>query len=56
MSELKTLMRDAGVSVTYTDYPRIIHDFVMLNGLADSEAAKAAVAQATEALRQALHT
>ncbi|MGW2937935.1 alpha/beta hydrolase [Streptomyces sp. NPDC001156] len=49
-------LRDAGVSVTYTDYPRIIHDFVMLNGLADSEAAKAAVAQATEALRQALHT
>ncbi|MFJ8358100.1 alpha/beta hydrolase [Streptomyces sp. NPDC093984] len=44
----------AGVPVTATHYPRMIHDFVMLNGLAHTEAAKSAVAKATKALRQAL--
>ncbi|MGW1259003.1 alpha/beta hydrolase [Streptomyces sp. NPDC002513] len=45
----------AGVPVTHVHYAHMIHDFVMLNGLADSHAAKSAVAEATEALRQALH-
>ncbi|MFE9126631.1 alpha/beta hydrolase [Streptomyces sp. NPDC007148] len=49
-------LRAAGVPLTYLHYPRMIHDFVMLNGLADSEAAKSAVAHANAALRRALHT
>ncbi|MFF7140242.1 alpha/beta hydrolase [Streptomyces nodosus] len=48
-------LRASGVPVTFTHYPRMIHDFLMLNGLADSQAAKSAVAQADEALRRALH-
>ncbi|MEU6095085.1 alpha/beta hydrolase [Streptomyces sp. NPDC047079] len=47
-------LRTAGVPVTHVHYKHMIHDFVMLNGLADSQAAKSAVARATEALRQAL--
>ena len=49
-------LRGAGVPVTHTHYPRVIHDFVMLNGLAGTQAAKSAVGQATAALRQALHS
>ncbi|MET8954145.1 alpha/beta hydrolase [Streptomyces sp. NPDC004393] len=45
----------AGVPVTHVHYAHMIHDFVMLNGLAASHAAKSAVAQANEALRQALY-
>lgn len=47
-------LRAAGVPVTYVNYPAVVHDFVMLNGLAGTQAAKDAVAKATEALRQAL--
>ncbi|WP_079102394.1 alpha/beta hydrolase [Streptomyces sp. TP-A0356] len=49
-------LRAAGVPVTYVNYPHMIHDFVMLNGLAGTQAAKSAVTQATAALRQALHS
>ncbi|MGF6175310.1 acetyl esterase/lipase [Ensifer sp. 4252] len=43
----------AGVAVTSTRYIGTIHDFVMLNALADSGAAKAAIAQASNELRAA---
>lgn len=42
---------DAGVSVTSTRYNGTIHDFVMLNPLAESAPAKAAIAQAAAELR-----
>ena len=45
---------EAGVTVTATRYIATIHDFVMLNALADTPAAKAAIAQATDFLRSAL--
>ncbi|GAA3062548.1 alpha/beta hydrolase [Streptomyces glomeratus] len=48
-------LRSAGVPVTHVHYEHMIHDFVMLNGLAGSDAAKSAVAQATNALRNALY-
>lgn len=48
-------LRRAGVPVTNVRYGGIIHDFVMLNALHDTEAAKAAVAQAASVLRAALH-
>jgi acetyl esterase len=41
----------AGVTVTSTRYNNTIHDFVVLNALADSGAARGAVAQASAALR-----
>jgi acetyl esterase/lipase len=43
----------AGVTVTSTRYNGTIHDFVMLNPLADSPAARAAIAQANAFLRSA---
>ncbi|MBF5000990.1 alpha/beta hydrolase [Nocardia sp. BSTN01] len=49
-------LRDAGVPVVQTRYGGIIHDFVMVNSMHDTEAAKAAVAQAVAVLRAALHT
>lgn len=48
-------LMQAGVAVVSTRYNGAIHDFVMLDGLADTPAAKAALAQAVEALRAALH-
>lgn len=47
-------LRAAGVPVTAVRYGGIVHDFVMLNTLHDTEAAKAAVAQAVATLRAAL--
>jgi acetyl esterase len=44
---------DAGVTVTATRYLGTIHDFVMLNALADTPASKAATEQAMEFLRNA---
>ena len=49
-------LRQAGVAVTTTRYQGIIHDFVMLNALRETNAANAAIAQATAYLRDALHT
>ncbi|WP_207482049.1 alpha/beta hydrolase [Arenibaculum pallidiluteum] len=46
-------LSQAGVTVTSTRYNGTIHDFVMLNALADTPAAKAAIAQGAEALRTA---
>jgi acetyl esterase len=42
------------VDVTAVRYEGIIHDFVMLNALAWTNAAREAVAQATQALRMAV--
>lgn len=48
-------LREAGVDVTATRYAGIIHDFMMLNALADTNAAKAATTQAAAFLRDALN-
>ena len=45
----------AGVRVTAVRYNQTIHDFVMLNPLADTPAVRGAVQQAVSALRGALH-
>lgn len=47
-------LRRAGVDVTATRYLGIVHDFVMVNSLHETAAAKAAIAQAVGALRGAL--
>ena len=47
-------LSDAGVRTTCTRYIGTIHDFVMLNALADTPAARGAVGQAVCALRSAL--
>jgi acetyl esterase/lipase len=48
-------LRAAGVPVTQVRYGAIIHDFVMVNSIHDTHAAKAAVAQAVAILRSALY-
>ncbi|WP_067816090.1 alpha/beta hydrolase [Actinomadura kijaniata] len=48
-------LREAGVPVTAVRYQGVIHDFVMLNALRDTNAAKAATRQGGEFLRDALH-
>ncbi|WP_159842504.1 alpha/beta hydrolase [Nocardia sp. CY41] len=48
-------LRAAGVPVTQVRYGGIVHDFVMVNSLHDTHAAKAAVAQAVATLRSALY-
>ncbi|MBT0774093.1 alpha/beta hydrolase [Kineosporia sp. J2-2] len=48
-------LRLAGVPVTAVRYQGIIHDFVMVNALADTHAAKAATRQAGDFLFDALH-
>jgi acetyl esterase len=47
-------LSEASVRTTCTRYIGTIHDFVMLNALADTPAARGAVAQAVAALRSAL--
>ncbi|GAA0245999.1 alpha/beta hydrolase [Cryptosporangium japonicum] len=49
-------LRAAEVPVTHVTYSAIIHDFVMVNAMHDTNAAKAAVAQAVAFLRNALTT
>lgn len=48
-------LMSAGVDVTAARYLGTIHDFVMLNALADTPAAKAAIDQANEKLHTALY-
>jgi acetyl esterase/lipase len=48
-------LRAAGVAVTTVRYDGITHDFMMLNPLSGTHATRAAVAQATSILRDALH-
>jgi acetyl esterase len=47
-------LREAGVDVTAVRYEGIFHDFMMLNALAETNAAKAATAQAARLLASAL--
>jgi acetyl esterase len=47
-------LAQAGVKVTAVRYLGTIHDFVMLNDLSQTPAARAAIEQATAALRNAL--
>jgi acetyl esterase/lipase len=49
-------LRQAGVPVVATRYQGIIHDFVMLNALRGTNAADAAITQATTYLSKALRT
>ena len=48
-------LREAGVPVTAVRYQAVIHDFVMLNALRETHAAEAAITQAVDTLRTALH-
>jgi acetyl esterase/lipase len=47
-------LRAAGTPVTTVRYDGITHDFMMLNALRDTHAARAAIAQAIAILRNAL--
>ena len=47
-------LRAAGVAVTAVRYQGVIHDFVMLNALRGTNAADAAITQATTYLRRVL--
>jgi len=47
-------LSDAGVRVTSVRYNGTIHDFVMLNALADTPATRGAIEQAVSALKEAL--
>jgi acetyl esterase/lipase len=47
-------LRDAGVPTTCVRYTGIIHDFVMVNSLHETNASKAAIAQAVAHLKAAL--
>jgi acetyl esterase len=49
-------LREAGVDVTAVRYEGIVHDFMMLNSLRETNAAGAAIAQASAFLREALRT
>ena len=48
-------LAQAGVRVTSVRYNGTIHDFVLLNALADTPAVRSALQQANDALRAALH-
>lgn len=47
-------LREAGVDVTAVRYEGVFHDFMMLNALAGTNAARAATAQVAQALKAAL--
>jgi acetyl esterase len=49
-------LAEAGVGVTSTRYNGTIHDFVMLNPLAEARTTRAAIAQANAALRAAFYS
>jgi acetyl esterase len=49
-------LRAAGVQVTTVRYDGVVHDFMLLNAMSDAKATRAAIAQATEFLRDALGT
>jgi acetyl esterase/lipase len=54
--EFAAHLRAAGVSVTQVRYAATVHDFVMLNSLHGTCAARAAVAQAVWFLKEALYS
>jgi acetyl esterase len=47
-------LREAGVDVLAVRYEGVFHDFMMLNDLAETNAARSAIAQAAQTLRSAL--
>lgn len=47
-------LKEAGVAVTATRYNGMIHDFVLLNGIRDLPGTRAALQQASKAIRNAL--
>jgi acetyl esterase len=49
-------LRMAGVPVTTVRYDGVVHDFMLLNAMSQSRATRAAIAQATAFLRDALGT
>ena len=49
-------LMEAGVQVTAVRYHGTIHDFVMLNALSDTPAARGAIHQASNSLRVNMHT
>lgn len=49
-------LRDAGVAVTQVRYGAIIHDFVMVNSVHNTHAARAAITQAVAVLKEVLHS
>jgi acetyl esterase len=49
-------LMEAGVQVTAVRYHGTIHDFVMLNALSDTPAARGAIDQASNSLRVNMHT
>jgi acetyl esterase/lipase len=49
-------LRSAGVPITTVRYDGTIHDFMLLNALSDTKAARAAIGQATAFLRAGLGT
>jgi acetyl esterase len=49
-------LRDAGVRVTTVRYDGVVHDFMLLNAMSEANATRAAIAQATALLREALGT
>ena len=49
-------LRLAGVPVTTVRYDGVVHDFMLLNAMSEAHATRAAIAQATAFLRQALGT
>jgi acetyl esterase/lipase len=49
-------LRRAGVAVTTVRYDGVIHDFMLLNPMSEATATRAAIAQATHFLRDALGT
>lgn len=48
-------LSEAGVPVVSTRYNGLIHDFAMLNALAEAPGVRAAIRQTNDALRAALH-
>ena len=49
-------LRLAGVPVTTVRYDGVVHDFMLLNAMSEAKATRAAIAQATAFLREALGT
>jgi acetyl esterase len=47
-------LREAGVPITTVRYDGVIHDFMLLNSMSEAKATRAAIAQATAHLREAL--
>jgi acetyl esterase len=49
-------LREAGVPITTVRYDGVIHDFMLLNPMSEAKGTRAAIAQATAHLREALGT